>query len=233
MFPVRVSPCKRCCAPTVILGRPILPIRSPAAAFLRNAERQAEQDGDGNWNCFAELGFGLNPAITRLSGNPVFDEKATETLHIAFGDNSGFGHNVFAKTHQDLVVRKPTLLLDGTPVIQKGEVLLEAIEIQRQNILPTEQALSPSCSVALRENHCAVHNSALRRRLFAGNRIGYVNISPQRYGKVLADLHKALGTYGRVRVATLDRDYPHFEGVNTSELLQIMLHYRMLDAHVE
>jgi hypothetical protein len=204
---------------------------SPTAGFFRQEESQAIDDGDDNWNCFAELGFGLNPAITELTGNPLFDEKATETLHIAFGDNSGFGHNVLAKTHQDLVVRKPSLLVDGTAVIEHGKLLLERIEQRRRSFAPSEPTISPTCLVALREKCCAVHNSALVRRLSTGSRIGYVDIAPREYAGVLAGLYGVLRTYGRVRLTTLYEDYPQFGGVETSELLRVMLHYRMLDVH--
>jgi leucyl aminopeptidase (aminopeptidase T) len=58
---------------------------------------------DRNWNTFAELGIGLNPAITILTGNSLFDEKAKGTIHIALGDNHAFGHHVESQFHDDLV----------------------------------------------------------------------------------------------------------------------------------
>jgi leucyl aminopeptidase (aminopeptidase T) len=135
---------------------------SLVADFFQQEESQAINDGDDNWNCFAELGFGLNPAITELTGNPLFDEKANQTLHIAFGDNSGFGHNVLAKTHQDLVVKKPTLVVDGRVIIKHGNLLLEQIEHMRRNFMATEAAISPTCSIALREKCCAVRKAEPR-----------------------------------------------------------------------
>ncbi|HWS29814.1 MAG TPA: hypothetical protein VN512_06805, partial [Clostridia bacterium] len=50
-----------------------------------------------------ELGFGMNPNVTELSGYTVLDEKTAGTFHIAVGANSMFGGENTASMHMDFV----------------------------------------------------------------------------------------------------------------------------------
>lgn len=71
----------------------------------------------------AELGIGTNPnAQPRHS--IVEAEKTLGTVHIAIGDNSGFGGTVQTDLHNDFVVPEPTLLLDGRPALEAGRLLI-------------------------------------------------------------------------------------------------------------
>jgi aminopeptidase len=75
----------------------------------------------------AELGIGTNDRATRPD-NILEAEKILGTIHIALGDNSGFGGTVSTPFHEDYVFYQPTLtavladgseqtlLLDGKPV---------------------------------------------------------------------------------------------------------------------
>lgn len=67
----------------------------------------------------AEFGIGINPRAT-ITGNILEDEKALTTIHIAFGDNSGFGGRVSVPSHQDGIVRDPSVWVDGKPLMEKG-----------------------------------------------------------------------------------------------------------------
>ncbi len=60
----------------------------------------------------AEFGIGLNPNAV-LIGEVLQDEKVKGTIHIAIGDNSGFGGNVNCDLHLDGVVENPTVEVDG------------------------------------------------------------------------------------------------------------------------
>lgn len=88
--------------------------------FFDQKEKNAKKNGDTNWNIFAELGFGLNPWIKRLTGNSLFDEKMANTIHIAIGDNSGFGFNIKSDIHVDMITKKPTVKLEGKEIINRG-----------------------------------------------------------------------------------------------------------------
>lgn len=69
----------------------------------------------------AELGIGTNEAAT-LTGNVLEDEKVLGTVHIAFGDNHSFGGAIRVASHQDGVVRDPTVMIDSGVVLHDGEL---------------------------------------------------------------------------------------------------------------
>jgi leucyl aminopeptidase (aminopeptidase T) len=71
-----------------------------------------------NANCrnLAELGIGTNDKASRPD-NVLEAEKILGTIHIALGDNSGFGGTVSAPFHEDYVFYQPTLtaiMADGS-----------------------------------------------------------------------------------------------------------------------
>lgn len=83
-----------------------------------------------NANCrnIAELGIGTNDKASRPD-NVLEAEKILGTIHIALGDNSGFGGKVSAPFHEDYVFYRPTLtaiMADGSEllIIDDGRMLL-------------------------------------------------------------------------------------------------------------
>jgi len=68
----------------------------------------------------AELGIGTNPKARRTDIT-IEAEKIKGTVHIGIGDNSHMGGKVVADYHQDFVVPKPDLFLDGEKVMDKGK----------------------------------------------------------------------------------------------------------------
>ena len=73
-------------------------------------------------NC-AELGIGTNPNAKRPD-NVLEAEKIRGTVHIAVGDSAHIGGKVSADIHQDFVIPKPTLILDGKTVMEKGKLTI-------------------------------------------------------------------------------------------------------------
>jgi leucyl aminopeptidase (aminopeptidase T) len=71
----------------------------------------------------AELGIGTNERAT-LTGNVLEDEKILGTIHVAFGDNHSFGGTIRVSSHQDGIVLKPTVRIDGTTVLEDGQLLV-------------------------------------------------------------------------------------------------------------
>lgn len=71
----------------------------------------------------AELGIGTNDAAM-LTGNVLEDEKILGTLHVAFGDNHSFGGRVRVASHQDGIVLRPTVDVDGRRMIDSGRLLV-------------------------------------------------------------------------------------------------------------
>jgi aminopeptidase len=83
-----------------------------------------------NANCrnIAELGIGTNDKASRPD-NVLEAEKIMGTIHIALGDNSGFGGRVSAPFHEDYVFYHPTLTAiaeNGTEtvIINDGRLLV-------------------------------------------------------------------------------------------------------------
>ncbi|HEW63530.1 MAG: aminopeptidase [bacterium] len=68
----------------------------------------------------AELGIGTN-FNAKLVGNILEDEKVYKTVHLALGDNSTIGGKTKAGIHLDGLIKKPTLIVDGEILIEKGE----------------------------------------------------------------------------------------------------------------
>jgi leucyl aminopeptidase (aminopeptidase T) len=71
----------------------------------------------------AELGIGTNDQA-RLSGIILEDEKVMGTVHIALGDNISMGGRVSVQSHLDLIIKEPTLLIDGKELIKDGRLLV-------------------------------------------------------------------------------------------------------------
>jgi leucyl aminopeptidase (aminopeptidase T) len=82
--------------------------------------------GDANCRNIAELGIGTNDRASRPD-NVLEAEKILGTIHIALGDNTGFGGTVSAPFHEDYVFYQPTLtaiMADGSEaVIIAGGIL--------------------------------------------------------------------------------------------------------------
>jgi leucyl aminopeptidase (aminopeptidase T) len=76
----------------------------------------------------AELGIGTNDRATRPD-NILEAEKILGTIHIALGDNSGFGGKVQVPFHEDYIFFKPSLVAlfaDGreVPLLKDGDLVV-------------------------------------------------------------------------------------------------------------
>jgi leucyl aminopeptidase (aminopeptidase T) len=74
-----------------------------------------------NERTLGELGMGTNYQAV-ISGNVLEDEKVMGTIHVAFGNNLGFGGKNQADIHLDGIVTKPTVWFDGDLIIEKGRL---------------------------------------------------------------------------------------------------------------
>jgi leucyl aminopeptidase (aminopeptidase T) len=101
----------------------IAPEQNRTALFLKKEQIDRALDaGDENWSNLAEIGIGLNPTVDRLTGNMLFDEKKAGTAHIALGLNTFMGGLVNSKIHCDMVVRAPTIVVDGKTIVKRGKL---------------------------------------------------------------------------------------------------------------
>jgi hypothetical protein len=64
----------------------------------------------------------MNRAVEQLTGNMLFDEKAAGTAHVALGSNIYMGGTIDASIHCDMVLRAPTILVDGKVLVDRGEL---------------------------------------------------------------------------------------------------------------
>ena len=71
----------------------------------------------------AELGIGTNDKAM-VTGVVLEDEKGMGTVHVALGDNASMGGMVHAPIHLDGVLLRPTLVVDGTVVVEAGKLTI-------------------------------------------------------------------------------------------------------------
>ncbi|GAF65641.1 puatative aminopeptidase [Bacillus sp. TS-2] len=71
-------------------------------------ERLLQILGDGEGRLLCELGIGTNYAA-RVTGNILEDEKAYQTIHVAFGSNHTFGGTINTNVHIDCVTKNPLI----------------------------------------------------------------------------------------------------------------------------
>lgn len=67
----------------------------------------------------AELGVGTNDKAI-ITGKILEDEKVLGTVHVALGNNIGFGGKISVPIHLDGILMKPTLEVDGKIIIKDG-----------------------------------------------------------------------------------------------------------------
>jgi len=71
----------------------------------------------------AEFGIGTNPQL-RLCGDLLEDEKVKGTIHLAFGNNCGFGGDNDVPVHIDGLVLAPDVIVDRAELMKKGKWLI-------------------------------------------------------------------------------------------------------------
>lgn len=123
------APTRRLASPLrlIVAGGRVTEIQGDEPYREKLERKFAEHDDNRN---IAELGIGTNDRATRPD-NILEAEKILGTIHIALGDNSGFGGTVSTPFHEDYVFYRPTLasvaadgsermlLRDGEPVFME------------------------------------------------------------------------------------------------------------------
>lgn len=82
---------------------------------------EANDDNAGN---LAEFAIGTNPKA-KLIGNLAEDKKRAGTVHFAVGDNESLGGSLKSDIHLDGVIRRPTVRLDDTVIVDNGHLTIE------------------------------------------------------------------------------------------------------------
>ncbi len=74
----------------------------------------------------AEFGIGTNPRA-KFTGYVLEDIKVVGTCHIGLGNSLSAGGRVYAKTHVDCTIIRPTILFDKKKIMHNGKFLLGKI----------------------------------------------------------------------------------------------------------
>jgi leucyl aminopeptidase (aminopeptidase T) len=122
-----------CVAQSGILRKPVIcelrrgyAVRIHGGQAARSLATLVEPFGKPARN-LAEFGVGTNHK-TKLSGNMLEDEKVMGTVHFALGDNHTFGGKIKIPSHLDGILLKPTVLLDGKPIMERGKFVIRGLE---------------------------------------------------------------------------------------------------------
>lgn len=81
------------------------------------------QNATGAADRIAEFGIGLNPFAVPI-GYTLTDEKIDKSIHIALGENRGYGGKNRASIHWDIVTLKPTFYADDVLIMKNGKLKL-------------------------------------------------------------------------------------------------------------
>ncbi|MGI5915549.1 MAG: hypothetical protein ACOX9A_03765 [Anaerolineae bacterium] len=83
----------------------------------------ADLSRDEHANVLAELGIGINPGAL-WNADVMEAEQARGTCHFGFGGNVSYGGQVASSYHFDLVIRHPTITVDGRVLCRRGVWML-------------------------------------------------------------------------------------------------------------
>ncbi|MFH1473767.1 MAG: aminopeptidase [Candidatus Aenigmatarchaeota archaeon] len=91
---------------------------------LKNFE-DVLKNATGDKYRIAELGIGTNPNAKPTGGMTIVDEKIKGTIHIAIGDNKGFGGKNDATMHWDFFkdMKNGKMFVDGKLFMKNGKIL--------------------------------------------------------------------------------------------------------------
>jgi len=92
----------------------------------RSAEelRRLLEQADAGATNIAEFAIGTNP-VAKLTGNLAEDKKVRGAVHMAVGDNMNLGGLVRSDVHLDGMILRPTVIIDGKTVVERGLLLIK------------------------------------------------------------------------------------------------------------
>ena len=198
--------------------------------FFNTERMNAQIRNDQNWNKFAELGIGLNSAIHKLCGNPLFDEKMLRTVHIAIGNNDAFGKGIVSDYHHDMVTKRPDLFLDGVEIMKKGEILIDKIESLRTNFNPPINKFNPETNFSIDLSKFTFSEGKMQRKLSSAKRIGYVNIANHLDDSLCEKLrsHAASNPITNIRnILNIGKDSD--ERMRIQNTINLFMHYNIIE----
>ena len=85
-----------------------------------NLFKEALDHAHGEKDMIGEFGIGLNPEVREVTGYVLTDEKIIGSIHLALGENRGFGGMNESSLHWDLVMMHPSVEVDGILIMEEG-----------------------------------------------------------------------------------------------------------------
>ena len=92
-----------------------------------NLRALLESYGDPSVYFVVEMGIGLNPKA-KMERSYLESESEYGSMHIGIGDGTSFGVSHRAPAHVDLIVRSPTLELDGVTILRDRVLVLDEVK---------------------------------------------------------------------------------------------------------
>lgn len=86
--------------------------------------KEALAHAHGGKDIIGEFGIGLNPEVKEVTGYVITDEKIIGSIHIALGENRGFGGENESSLHWDLVMMHPTVEVNSVVIMEEGKILV-------------------------------------------------------------------------------------------------------------
>lgn len=90
----------------------------------KTLERIMRDFNDESVYWVGEIGAGLNDMCS-LNGRMLEDEGCAGTIHFGFGSNTGFHGTIDSPYHLDMVIREPTMIIDGRCILKDGKVVMK------------------------------------------------------------------------------------------------------------
>lgn len=202
---------------------------SPAREFFGRAKKKYEQEGDPDWNLFAELGVGLNPAIPALTGNSLYDEKVAGTVHVAIGENTYFGHNNRSGLHADLAILEPTLSIGDRVIVQDGELRTDEMLAYRNSWTAPRRPIPETSRLRVREADIVEVDGQAYRRLCKASRVGQVRMASNEVGRDLLEVTRALSEMENASVGGVKETISFGAAKRLSELLDILQYFECIE----
>lgn len=198
---------------------------------MQNLESDSDLKNDSNWNTFAELGIGLNSKIKALTGNPLFDEKMANSIHIAIGGNTMFGRPIQSKIHLDLVCLNPTLFLGKKKVIDWGKILFNDIQEWKDEFNPKKRKFSSTDKFEFVHAKMYFTGNEIKRRLVSGSRIGHLTVFTTKINiQSIFSENKETAKISYNEIVKKFED-KKIEIDEMKKILEILIHYKMIKVH--
>lgn len=115
--------------PSHVLSQPIemeikngTVVNVKGGAEAKELKKVLDESSDRNAWRISEFSIGANPMSEIRARHE--DKRRLGTIHFAIGSNNFFGGKIKSKVHVDLVVNKPTIILDKKTIMEKGKLLV-------------------------------------------------------------------------------------------------------------